>query len=327
MSFNNIIGQEIPKKILISALKSQRIANAYLFYGPNGVGKTLTAKTFAQALNCEESKYDSCDICTTCRDIDNQRNPDFEIIIPNEKGNIGIDQIRAIKERSSYRSCWLKYRVTVIREADKLGIEASNAFLKILEEPPPHTIFILTASKKHILLPTIVSRCQEIRFRKLKSQEIEGFINSIAKAKAFGYKSAESIVPEGGTEVLKLCSRLANGSIVRALDLLKPEENKLRTKVFNFLNSSSLERMRKVRGLELFDGINILLFIQSLYMDLLYKDSGVLRAVKNTDFNFKESYSTEEILKAIILCEEVSHALKQNVHKKFALYYLSKELP
>ncbi|MDI6840850.1 MAG: DNA polymerase III subunit [bacterium] len=313
MSFNDIIGQEIAKKILSSHLRNQRIANAYLFYGPDGIGKTSTAITFAKALNCEQGKHDSCDRCTTCKEIESNRNPDFELITPGEKGNILIEQIKNIKERYSYRSIWLKFRVTIIKEADTLTEEAANSFLKLLEEPPCSTVFILTTSKKEFIFPTIRSRCQEVKFGRLSSYEIENFLKCS--------KAIESKIS------IKSASQLANGSIKRALRLLETEENELRNNLIEFLNTPQPLRMQEIGKIELLDETELLLFTQELYMDSLFKKLGIHKLIKNNDLGLNRDVSIEETLKAIVVCNEIFYALKQNVDKKLVLYRLAKELP
>ncbi len=308
MSFKDIIGQEVPKKILLAQIREDRIATGYLFYGPEGVGKTLTAKTFVKAINCEEVKHfeDSCDSCQACKEIDALRNPDFEIIIPEQ--SIKISQIRALKVRYAYKPTWLKMRVAIIKDADKLTEPASNAFLKILEEPPSRTMFILITSRLAAILPTIKSRCQEIKFRRLKPEEIEKILH-------------KHQVPK---QIIHKVSIQANGSITRALKLLSPETEKLQNTATQFLHRSPLERMQIVEELDSLEQKELLLLIQELYADLLRKKLGV--SIKNKNIELKKELSIEEILHSITICEQAFYALSRNVQKRFILYKLSKEL-
>lgn len=306
------MGQEVAKRILIAQSKTQKVANAYLFYGPRGVGKMLTAKTFIKALNCEQSDYDACDTCATCKSIEGQKNPDFDIIFPGEKGRILIDQIRGLKKRASYRSIWLNYRATIIRKADTLMEEAANAFLKILEEPPPRTIFILITQKPYALLPTIRSRCQAIRFRRLQEQEIKKIITSMIDITSQDFEYV---------------SQLANGDITHALKLLEPEERELRIKTFEFFQANPLGRLHKVQESKILEVEAILFYLESFYMDSFSNKIGVSKLIKNKDFEFEKSLPLEEVSKAVSICEGAFRALRQNVHKKLILYQLIKELP
>lgn len=306
MAFKDIIGQEVPKKLLQTQIRTNRIGTSYLFYGTEGIGKVLTAKTFAKAINCEENKEDSCDVCPTCKGIEELKNPDFVLLTPEvtPKGNksIGIDQIRAIKVSTSYCTSWLRFRVIIIREADTLTEEASNAFLKILEETPTRTIFILTTSKIDAILPTVRSRCQQIEFKRLKPVEIR------------------RLVPE----VPEFILRLSNGSVTRTLKLMEPETQEIRNSALQFLTSSSTHRMQMVYELEEIE--EFLLAIQELYMDLLKENLGAIDLIKNSDFELNKQLPVLEILRAITVCEKAFYAFSHNVHKKLILYWLSKEL-
>lgn len=314
MSFKDIIGQEVPKKILLAQIREDRIATGYLFYGPEGIGKTLTAKTFVKAINCEEVKHfeDSCDSCQACKEIDALRNPDFEIIMPEQ--SIKIGQIRALKTRYAYKPTWLKMRVAIIKDADKLTEPASNAFLKILEEPPSRTMFILITSRLAAILPTIKSRCQGIKFRRLKPEEIEEIL----------HKHPASPQDSTNKQMIHEASLQADGSITRALKLLSPENEKLRNTTAQFLHRSPLERMQMVEELDSLEHKEFLLSIQELYADLLRKKLGV--SIKNKNIELKKELPIEEILHSITICEQAFYALSRNVQKRFILYKLSKEL-
>jgi DNA polymerase III delta' subunit len=303
MAFTDIIGQEIPKKLLQSQITSDRIGNAYLFFGPEGVGRTLTARTFAKAMNCKESKDDSCDECRTCRQIHELNSPDFFVIAAEKGKSIGIGEIRGIKAKVSYRTTWLRFRVILMKEADKLTHEASNAFLKILEESPSHTVFVLTTSRMDAILPTVRSRCQRVEFRRLKELELK------------------SLIPDAPESVL----RLANGSVTKALQFMEPAFEELRHAAFEFLMGSTKERIQlapKSGEIQSF-----LTLIQELLMDLLRKNVGVGELIKNTDLEPNKPIPVLEILRAITVCERAFYALSHNVHKRLVLYWISKELP
>ena len=172
MSFAQIKGQQRAVRILQKEIASLSLAGTYLFIGPAGVGKTFTALNFAKALNCKREGIDSCDKCSSCLKIDHLNHPDVQIIKP-EKDSLKIEQIRNLKREAAYKLYEGKKRVWIIEEANKFTLEAANSALKIIEEPPPDTIFILISETKREILPTILSRCEIIRFSSLSSEQTE----------------------------------------------------------------------------------------------------------------------------------------------------------
>lgn len=163
-----IIGQDIPLRLLSVLLKKGKIPHALMFTGIDGAGKQAAAVRFAMACNCEGDKEDSdtlspCEICSSCRKIASGIHPDVYVIEPSG-AFIKIDQIRELGALLAMKPYQAKIRVVIIVQAGTMNPEASNALLKMLEEPPDRTILILTAREKTDLLPTIISRCQPIRF-------------------------------------------------------------------------------------------------------------------------------------------------------------------
>ncbi len=166
MSFNDIVNQEIAKRILASAIEDNRVHHSYLFFGPEGSGKKLTALEFAKALNCLNRKdNEPCDSCSSCRKIHGYLHPDIMWISPSgPKQVIGIDAIRNIERFAQLKSFEARYRIFVVEEPENLTKEAGNSFLKTLEEPPSNVVIILISAFPDRILPTIVSRCQKIKF-------------------------------------------------------------------------------------------------------------------------------------------------------------------
>lgn len=163
MSFNDIIGHKGPIDLLRSAIESKRLSNAYLFSGEKSIGKRLVATTFAKAVNCLEEGDDSYKSCPSCRMIDGGIHPDVAIIVPDGT-QIKIAQIRSLQEKLVYKPYKGKRRVCIIDDAEKMTLEASNSFLKTLEEPPGDTTIILITSRPNNLPATLLSRCAPIRF-------------------------------------------------------------------------------------------------------------------------------------------------------------------
>ncbi|MEW5767745.1 MAG: DNA polymerase III subunit delta' [bacterium] len=170
--FSQIIGQAYAVTMLEKALQSKRLAHAYLFYGPEGVGKALTARALAKALNCEEQYCLPDRPCSSCRKIEAGLHSDVEEIKP-EGSFILISQIREIRSRAAFKPLGREKRVFIIPEAERMTTEAANAFLVTLEEPPSETIIILMTRDYEAVLPTISSRCQGLRFSPLPYQAQE----------------------------------------------------------------------------------------------------------------------------------------------------------
>jgi len=193
MSFGQILGQESAVTILRNALLSGRLAHAYLFVGPEGVGKHLTALTLAKAMNCQfpPEPGDSCEKCSSCLKVNSLNHADVILLEP-EGYHIKIDQIRDLQRRLRYRPLEGGRRAGIIDSADRLNDAASNAFLKTLEEPPDETYLILITSRPHQLLSTIHSRCQWIKFRALSTGHISQILkkdHSLEEEKAHFYAS------------------------------------------------------------------------------------------------------------------------------------------
>lgn len=232
MPFNQILGQENAVQILQAALTNQRLAHAYLFMGPEGVGKVLTAMTLAKALNClsPPRPADSCERCPSCLKIISQNHADV-ISIGADGGLIKIDQIRQLQRRLSYRPLEGGRRACIIDPADQMNEAAANALLKTLEEPPPETHLFLITAKPYRLLPTILSRCQRVKFKPLSLGQVIQILKSGAdldEAQAHFYAS------------------LSGGSAARALDLSRQKNFEKRLdwlNLFSQLKDFSLEEI------------------------------------------------------------------------------------
>ncbi|MBC8259767.1 MAG: DNA polymerase III subunit delta' [SAR324 cluster bacterium] len=169
MPFRDIYGQEDALDLLKQAVDRDRMPHAWLFTGQANIGKFKTAVALAQKLNCRTEAEDACGECDFCLQIAAQNFPDYQVLVPDGKF-IKIDQIRKSLSWLSLHPDQAKKRVMILDGAQHLGREAANAFLKTLEEPAPQTLLILIAESTHQLLETIVSRCQQIRFRPLSGE-------------------------------------------------------------------------------------------------------------------------------------------------------------
>jgi DNA polymerase-3 subunit gamma/tau len=169
--FVEVVGQEHVTATLLNSLKLGRIAHAYIFAGPRGVGKTTVARILAKAINClNPQNYEPCNECEMCLEISNGRS--IDVLEIDGASNRGIDEVRDLRESVRYTPTKAKYKVYIIDEVHMLTKEAFNALLKTLEEPPPHILFIFATTEPHRVPPTILSRCQRFDFRRIEINKI-----------------------------------------------------------------------------------------------------------------------------------------------------------
>ncbi len=168
MAFKSVLGHSRAITLLRRAITNEKVVNSYLFLGSEGIGKKFVALQFAKALNClgEGEGGDACDHCISCKKIDHGLHPDVLVIEP-EGQNIKVDQVRQLQKELAYRPYEGKRRVCILTAADRMAPHIPNTLLKTLEEPPLHTVIILLANNSRFILPTILSRCQPVRFNPL----------------------------------------------------------------------------------------------------------------------------------------------------------------
>ena len=209
-TFTEIVGQQHVTQTLANAIKSNRVAHAYIFSGVRGVGKTTTARILAKALNCVKGPTAEPDnTCDSCREI--SAGTSLDVLEIDAASNRGIDQIRELREMVRYAPAGGRYKVVILDEAHQLTDEASNALLKTLEEPPERVVFILATTRSEDLVDTIKSRAQLFNFRSLTFKEIAGEIERVAK-------SENLKIDPGAVAVL---ARAAEGSLRDGLSLLE----------------------------------------------------------------------------------------------------------
>lgn len=207
--FGEVVGQEHVTRTLQNAISANRIAHAYLFSGPRGVGKTTVARILAKAVNCMEgTQSEPCGKCNICKEI--SASGSIDVIEMDAASNRRIDEIRELIENVKFSPVSGKYKVYIIDEAHMLTIEAFNALLKTLEEPPGHVIFILATTEPHKIPDTILSRCQRFDFRMLTRKEIIDRLRRLAEA--------DDVVVED--EALSMIAESADGGMRDAESIL-----------------------------------------------------------------------------------------------------------
>ena len=209
MTFDDVVGQNHITETLKHELASEKIGHAYLFCGTRGTGKTTTAKIFSRAVNCENPKDgEPCNVCDTCKGIIDGRIMDvYEM---DAASNNGVDAIRNLREEVIYTPAGCKYKVYIIDEVHMLTIQAFNALLKTLEEPPEHALFILATTEPQKIPQTILSRCQRYDFKRIGVDDIAGRLKKVAAAE--GINATE--------DALELIAEIGDGSMRDALSVL-----------------------------------------------------------------------------------------------------------
>lgn len=244
-TFDDVVGQDVPVTTMVNAIKNDSAANAYLFAGPRGIGKTTCARIFAKALLCindDRQQEDGCGECTPCREFDAGVSSDF--LEMDAATNRKIDNIRELKASIGLAPVESKRRVVLIDEVHHLTSEAVTALLKILEEPPANVIFLLATTDPQKIPETIRSRCQLLRFRPLSSKQIEERLAYILGAEG---KKADS-------EVLSLIASKSNGGLRDAISMLDmmltyANDNRLTIDMAEMISGNvSSDIMRRLTG-------------------------------------------------------------------------------
>ena len=313
MTFDTITGHKQQKNILLRALSSQHVAHAYLFAGPDGIGKRMMALAFARALLCENGT--SCGKCSACIKVDHNNHPDIHLL-DAEDTSIKIDQIRTLQQELSLRPLEGSYKICLIDGAEHFTIGAANALLKTLEEPQPGTLIILLTNRPEKLLPTIRSRCQQLPFSRLPKQQLAAIL-----MQKLDLNDTEATV----------LAALSEGSFKKALgpnrELFLEKRGKLIQSLSALSSGSTIPTFSFADELEMEKEIllDILDIFQSFYRDLLLlKHDRPLDELVNLDVietlhRQKKSITTASLLLKLKALESARFHLQRNVNRRLAL--------
>jgi len=265
MNFSDIVGQSVLVDRLKRIMQNQLIGHAYLFVGPEGIGKKTVSNIFARGLLCKSQGNRPCDLCRSCKQFNTGNHPDIYRVTRGSRLSIGVEQIRKMLEDTQLKPYESGRKIYIIEDAHTMTVQAQNALLKTLEEPPGFTTIMLLADRSQGLLPTVLSRCQVFRMQKLTKKEVCSILVSnldLSEEKAMLFASLSDGIPGRGLQLA--------GS---------KEFNDMREEVFKFLSEfSRLDDMGKMQYKDLFtkyrDNIDVVMDIMVLWFRdiLVYKE-------------------------------------------------------
>ncbi len=306
MTFDSVVGQIALTTTLKNAVKNGKLAHAYLFCGPRGVGKTTCARIFAKAINCEHPNQDgeACNECESCKAFNDNRS--YNIFELDAASNNSVENIKQLMEQTRIPPQVGKYKVFIIDEVHMLSSQAFNAFLKTLEEPPSHVIFILATTEKHKILPTILSRCQIYDFERMSVPNTIAHLKMVAEKEGIKYEEqALAVIAEkadgGMRDALSIFDQVASfcqGDITYAKvieDLNVLDSDNYFKLIDLALENKVMEMMLLLNGIlaKGFDGGNMIQGLaQHIRNVMMAKDTQTLSLIETSD-NQRAKYAEQ----------------------------------
>ena len=317
MPFKGIAGHSGPIATIRRILGSGRVAHAYLFSGPEGIGKKMVATAFIEALFC--GKAEGCGECISCRKIFSGNHPDIHTLEPDGQF-IKVDQVRGLQKDLSYRPYEALRKACIIDGADRFNLSSGNSLLKTLEEPPGNALIILLATNIDAVLPTIRSRCQQLSFSGVPAEEIAGFLENNGV----------------DADIARVAASLAEGSIARALSLCNEEIMTERSEVITTACNLSLKNMIDLFSFgEQFDKdrektLQIIGILTSFWRDMLHLACGSSDLI-NSDLSTllereTSRRSREALLRGLEHLGKTRQALLRNANVRLSMDVLSMQL-
>ncbi len=336
--FLEVVAQDHVTQTLKNSISGNRIANAYLFAGPRGIGKTTTARIFSKALNCKNGPTpEPCDQCTNCKEITAGRS--LDVLEIDGASNRGIDEIRNLRENVRYAPSSSKFKIYIVDEVHMLTTEAFNALLKTLEEPPGHVRFIFATTEPHKLPATILSRCQRFDFKRIPLEQLIEQLRMICRHEKIQIdddslfliaKKADGSMRDGESLLDQMISYCGNEiKIEEVLDALSVVSQDLLFEITDIIERSDIQA-----GLEFVDrlidsGYDVTEFLQSLVehlRNLLFantvEDGRLLETSENYKQRFFEvgkKFTHEDLLRMIQIVSDAELAIKHSPNPRIRL--------
>ena len=297
--FNDIIGHDTIKEHLKKAIESDHVSHAYILTGETGMGRKSLANAFAMTLLCEKGKSEPCMECHACKQVMSSNHPDLIFVGHEKPGSIGVDDIREqINDTIMIRPYSSYYKIYIVDEAEKMTVQAQNALLKTIEEPPAYAIIMLLTTNQEAFLPTILSRCVQLKLKPLKDSVVKSFLMG-----SLGIKESRA----------DIYAAFARGNLGRAIHLASSEE-------FQFLYSELLHMLKHLKEMDIME---LLFYIKKMkdenldiydcldFMQLWYRD--VLMYKVTQDINlliFREEFNTMKEMSAASAYDGIERILK-----------------
>lgn len=339
LSFDSVIGQQALTTTLKNAVKSGKLAHAYLFCGPRGVGKTTCARIFAKTINCSNitTNGEACNECESCKAFNEGRS--YNILELDAASNNSVENIKSLMEQTRIPPQMGRYKIFIIDEVHMLSTAAFNAFLKTLEEPPAHVIFILATTEKHKILPTILSRCQIYDFERMTVENIVNHLKNVAAKENITYEEAAlNIIAEkadgGMRDALSIFDQVASFSqgnityqnVIKDLNVLDIE-NYFKIIDFSLKNNVS-EIMLLINNLlnKGFDGGHLINGLAEHVRNVLMAKDQQTLSLLDCSANFRERYQEQAkkcpikfLYKTIELTNKCDIQYKQSSNKRLLI--------